>query len=303
MDAKTTLGQFIRASRGNRFTQQQLADKAGITYQYLSALEGGKENFTIGVLEAIAGVLGLSIPRLVLEAYHGPLSALPPPLVNVSHFRRAVPLPVQLTVEHLEAAMNETQRLVHLINASLTATGGQPLSHYIQKNNFSGIMSNILCDSLHRCSPYKHYSSQKYPDLVCHDVAGALIGGLEVKATSQEKKGGESHNGQSGWHLIAHYNRDEPTGEILFRHVMIADRVGHDCQNSDWAYHGSRKKKQTGSQRTETYVTTPGGTAKLRHGSIYLDPAIDYSRWPRPSGTIPTHSIFHPLRPIKPGGK
>lgn len=304
MDAKTELGKFIRASRENRFTQQQLADKAGITYQYLSAVESGKNNFTVDVLEDLAKALGLSLPRLVLEAYYGPLSSSPPPLVNASYFRHAVPLPNRLTVGHLEAAMNETQRLVHLINASLTTTGGEPLSRYIQANNFSGIVSNMLCDSLHRCSPYKHHSGQKYPDLICRDSVGTEVGGLEVKATTTEGKGGESHNGHSGWHLIAHFSRDDATGAILFRHVMIAELLSHLSATPDWKRLGSRVNPTTGSQRTETYVTTAAGTTKLRHGSIYIDPAIDYSRWRRPTGgTIPVHSIFHPMNPRKKGKK
>jgi hypothetical protein len=198
-------------------------------------------------------------------------------------------------LEHLQAAMNETQRLVHFINASLTAIGGQPLGRYIQANNFSGIVSNLLCDSLNNCSPYKHYSTQKVPDLVCHDDSGKTVGGLEVKATTREGKGGESHNGHSGWHLVAHFVVDSTTGGILFQHVMIAELNGHQHASPDWKRLGSKVNPTTGSQRTETYVTKPSGTAKLRHGSVYLNPNIDYSRWRRPAGgTIPPHSIFHP---------
>lgn len=295
MDAKVAIGRVIRASRENRFTQQELAERAGITYQYLSAVEGGKNNFTVDVLGALAGALGLTLPRIVLDAYYGPLSSAPPPLVNGAHFRRTVPLPPRLVAEHLEAAMNETQRLVHLINASLTAAGGEPLTRYIQANNFSGIVSNILCDSLHRCSPYQHHSGQKYPDLMCRDECGNEVGGVEVKATTTEGKGGESHNGHSGWHLVAHFVKADATGEIMFRHVMIAELTGHLHAAPDWKRLGSRVNPATGSQRTETYVTTPAGTAKLRHGSVYLDTAIDYSRWRRPKGgTVPDHSIFHP---------
>lgn len=294
MDAKTALGQFIRASRENRFTQQELADKAGITYQYLSGVESGKNNFTIDVLESLGKSLGFALSRLVIEAFHGPLSASPPPQVNASYFRQGVPLPPMLRPEHLQAAMNETQRLVHYINASLTTIGGRPLAGYIQANNFSGIVSNVLCDSLHNCSPYKHYSAQKYPDLMCSDDSGKEVGGLEVKATTREGKGGESHNGHTGWHLVAHFVVNQTTGGILFQHLMIAELNGHLHTNPDWKRLGSKVNPTTGSQRTETYVTTPSGTAKLRHGSVYLDPSIDYTRWQRPTGTLPTYSIFHP---------
>lgn len=296
MDAKTALGQFIRASRENRFTQQELAERAGISYQYLSGLERGENNFTVDVLESLGKALGFTLPRLVSEAFYGPLSASPPPRVNASSFRQGVPLPPTLRTEHLEAAMNETQRLVHYINASLTAIGGQPLGRYIQANNFSGIVSNLLCDSLSNSSPYKHHSAQKFPDLICSDASGKTLGGLEVKATTREGEGGESHNGHSGWHLVAHFVVDASTGGILFQHLMIAELNGHQHSTSpDWERLGSKVNPTTGSQRTETYVTTPSGTAKLRHGSVYLNPNIDYSRWKRPAGgTIPPHSILHP---------
>lgn len=296
MEAASAIGRFIRWSRENLgWTQQQLADKCGITYQYLSALENGKQNFTIGVLEALGHALGVPLPRLVLESYFGPESATPAPRSNPNYFRRSVPLPPGLTIEQLGRAMDETQRLVHLINAGLTVTGGELLSRYIQANNYSGIVSNILCDSLHRYSAYKHYSAQGFPDLMYRNKAGREVGGLEVKATTRPGKGGESHNGHSGWHLVAHFAADADTGDITFRHMMIADLNGHMQPDSDWKYQGSRVKAETGSQRTETYITTPAGTAKLRHGSVYLDPSINYLRWQRPpGGTIPTHSIFHP---------
>lgn len=294
MDAKTALGHFIRASRENRFTQQELAEQAGITYQYLSGVESGKNNFTIGVLEALGKALGFTLPRLVIEAFHGQLSPSPPPQVNASYFRPAVPLPPMLRPEHLQAAMNETQRLVHFINASLTAIGGQPLGRYIQANNFSGIVSNLLCDSLHNFSPYKHYSAQKFPDLMYNDEVGKPVEGLEVKATTKPGKGGESHNGHSGWHLVAHFVVNQDTGGILFQHLMIAELNSHQHTKPDWKRIGSKVNPKTGSQRTETHVTTASGTAKLRHGSTYLDPSIDYSKWKRPTGdTIPSHSIFY----------
>ena len=69
-------------------------------------------------------------------------------------------------------------------------------------------------------------------------------------------------------------------GDILFAHVMFAELIGHDRQNADWKYVGSKVNAETGSQRTETYTTTPAGTAKLRHGTVYLDTSlINIFRW------------------------
>jgi len=54
MDAKTTIGRAIRKLRETAdLSQEKLAENADITYQYLSAVENGKENFSIGVLESL----------------------------------------------------------------------------------------------------------------------------------------------------------------------------------------------------------------------------------------------------------
>ena len=52
------------------------------------------------------------------------------------------------------------------INSNLVASGAKPLPEYIQGNNFSGLVSNVLCDALDEHSPYKHNSHQAYPDLI-----------------------------------------------------------------------------------------------------------------------------------------
>lgn len=135
---------------------------------------------------------------------------------------------------------------------------------------------------------FKHNHHQGYPDLLCNTTHE----GLEVKATIQVGKGGESHNGHSGWHTIICFERT-PAG-IEFIHVMFASLKGHRDRSADWKYVGSRVNQDTGSRRTETYTTTGAGTTKLRDGSAFLNPSrIDYSRWrqQRP-GKAPAHSIF-----------
>ena len=56
----------IRVWREHRgFTQQQLADKAGISKPYLSQLESGKRTGTTDVVSAIAQALQLTLEDLV----------------------------------------------------------------------------------------------------------------------------------------------------------------------------------------------------------------------------------------------
>ena len=93
--------------------------------------------------------------------------------------------------------------------------------------------------------------------------------GLEVKASNKPMKGGEGHNGHSGWHMIVCFTVLD--GGIDFTQVETASLTGYECENSDWNYIGSARNSHN-SQRTETYVTTNVGTAKLRDGTVYLNP-------------------------------
>ncbi len=274
-------------------TLEQLASQARITYQYLSGVENGKENFTIGVLEKIADALRFPVSELVTAAYHEE-DALAAPRLDPRHFRAGVPLPEGLALKHLEGAADQALLVVHRINRHLISATGRPLQRFIQGNNFNGLISNILCDALDGNSLYKHNSHQKHPDLINPDANQGQGEGLEVKATIKVGKGGESHNGHGGWHLIACYQSDA-AGEVRFLHLMCASLNGHRSEAPDWKYVGSQVNVDTGSQRTETYVTTRAGTTKLRDGSVYLDPSIDFRRWKQDRGEqpIPAWSIFY----------
>ena len=295
MDAKNILGRFVRKLRGQKeLTQEQLASKTGITYQYLSGMENGRENFSIEVLESLGKALGCPLPQLVAAAY-APDASASGVLVNNDFFRPQVPLPRGMKSSHLEAAMNATQSIVARINANLLTSGAKPLPEYIQGNNFSGLVSNVLCDAIHDHSPFRHNSHQAYPDLINSSAKedGKPVG-LEVKSTSQIGKGGESHNGHSGWHLIACFVIEPRTGNIRFIHLMFAVLNGHNHPEPDWTYVGSKVNETTGSRRTETYNTTLIGTTKLRDGSVFLDPTVvNYKRWRQQRrGPVPPWSIF-----------
>jgi transcriptional regulator with XRE-family HTH domain len=277
-DVKATIGQMIRTLREEGgLSQEKAAERAGITYQYLSAIEHGKENFTIGVLESIAAAFHLSLPGFIGRAF---LDITPAPTVNKKYFVQGVPLPPLLSAMDIALSLDETHRIIRLLNTTLRSVSGRPLSAYIQGNNFSGIVSNILCDAFSRMTPYKHNHDQRYPDLMCKNIDNTNIAGLEVKSTVRPGKGGESYNGHSGWHLIACFNLDKETGDIVFIHVMLAMLNAHNDIDPDWNYLGSKVNTDTGSRRTETYITNTRGTTKLRHGTVYLDTGkVDIRRW------------------------
>jgi transcriptional regulator with XRE-family HTH domain len=295
IQAQRLIGRCIRILREERkLTLDQLATEAGITYQYLSGIENGKENFSISILENVAAALRFPLKTIVTLAFENP-TTIAAPTINQDFFRRAVPLPSGLTVEHLEAAVNQAQSIIHRINQNLRLEVGKALHEFIQGNNFSGLISNIFSDALNDNSPYKHNHDQRYPDLINKGAHHGKGEGLEVKATINIGKGGESHNGHSGWHTVTCYELDEQ-GDIRFVHVMFAKLNGHQHTQPDWKYLGSKVNEDTGSRRTETYITTLEGTTKLRDGSIYLDPSkVDYSRWRHrryAGASVPSWSIF-----------
>ncbi len=197
-----------------------------------------------------------------------------------------VPLPPSLSHAHLWRAMDYTTSMIAAINRDMCRGIGLPLCKFIQANNFSGIVSNIITNGLNQFSPYKHNHDQRYPDL-----KSAQGIGLEMKAANKAGKGGESHNGHGGWHLIACFNLDEKTGNIRFVQIEIAELVGHlEEPEGDWHYCGSKVNDQ-GSRRTETYYTTSRGTWKLRDGSVYLDMEhVNFGRWRRQGIPLPAHS-------------
>lgn len=132
MDTKSILGRFIRELREQaNLTQDQLARKTGISYQYLSSLENGRENFSVNVLESLGSALKCHVPELVAGAFAEKETA-PIPTANKNYFRPNAPLPPGLKISHLEAAMNASQRLLGVINSNLRAHGGKPLFEYIQ---------------------------------------------------------------------------------------------------------------------------------------------------------------------------
>lgn len=179
-------------------------------------------------------------------------------------FLRDVPLPEDLKPEEIFQAMRKTRELFRTIRES----AGIRLDEIIQANNFSGIVSNVFTKMLGEVSAYQPYHDQKYPDLK-HISKGI---GLEVKASNKPMKGGEGHNGHSGWHIVVCFRVLE-NGDLTFSQVEIANLIGYECECSDWQYQGSRRNSNQ-SQRTETYVTTRIGTAKLRDGSLYLNPEL-----------------------------
>ena len=176
-------------------------------------------------------------------------------------YLREVPLPENLTNDNIFRAMKDTQDFFKTIREN----AGINLESIVQSNNFSGIVSNVFTKKLSDTSIYHLNDEKAYPDLL-HESKQV---GIEIKATKKPFKGGERHNGHSGWHIIICYKIFD-SGDIEFIQIEVANLIGYEFNNSDWKYLGS-KRNENNSQRTETYITNNIGTAKLRDGTAYLN--------------------------------
>jgi hypothetical protein len=139
-----------------------------------------------GELVEIAEEAGITTSQLMMKLAFE-LDTKPVPQVQARFFRE-VPLPPGLNNKHLQMAMDWTQRVISRINRSLCFGTGFPLISFIQANNFSGIVSNVLTDSLDKVSSYKHNHDQRFPDLRnrSNDV------GLEMKASNKPARVGRA---------------------------------------------------------------------------------------------------------------
>ena len=158
---------------------------------------------------------------------------------DIRYLNRNSILPQGLSHDQLIDAMNHSGRIVTGINRYLVEEGLPPLTELIQANNFSGIVSNILTKAMDIHSDYKDNHDQRYPDLINRISADSK--GLEVKAAKKASKGGESHNGHSGWHLIASYHILD--NQLKFTCLKFADLVGFEKGEIDWKYQGSQRNE------------------------------------------------------------
>ena len=174
------------------------------------------------------------------------------------------------------------------------------MPEYIQGNNFSGLVSNILCERLTSIRPTNTIPTRLIRTSINPNQGRkAKPAGLEVKSTIQIGKGGESHNGHSGWHWWRASRLNQRQEICEFVHVMLAVLNGHTQPEPDWVYVGSKVNMPPAVAEPRHTTPTLIGTTKLRDGSVYLDPqSINFKRWRAEIGIgpVPHYSIFACLR-------
>ena len=83
-DKKKIDAKIAALRKDRKLTQEQLAEKVGITVQYLGTIEGGKANTTLNRLDKIANILSCSSNDLIF-------STTPLDTIDASMSARAFP--------------------------------------------------------------------------------------------------------------------------------------------------------------------------------------------------------------------
>ncbi len=68
-DLQVLFGDSMRAARAKAgLTLRQMAALSGLTFQYLSKIEKGEKNLTLGTMRVVAKVLGCEVSRMLRKA-------------------------------------------------------------------------------------------------------------------------------------------------------------------------------------------------------------------------------------------
>ncbi len=255
---KKALGKLIIELRTeHRLSQEKLAFEAEVDRTRLGEIERGEANPTLDTLTRIARAVGQSLGALIVQAEELASGAArrPASTVNPEYIDRSVPLSKGLTHDQLEIALNRTL-------AVLDQIGLNPEAGDIQANIYSGAVSNIATKAIAEASDFVQNKDTAHPDLYNPRLNQADPDwGLEMKATHQVGKGGESHNPGQGWFMIVVYK--VVNGQTAIVQVEIAS-----LKSEDWTIH----ERGAESKRTRTAVTKAAATQRLRENSVYLDP-------------------------------
>lgn len=74
-DVRARLGKALKECRARqRLTQEQLAERSGLSYKFIGEIERGRGNPTIATLTRLADALGINIATLFAESDHHRLS-------------------------------------------------------------------------------------------------------------------------------------------------------------------------------------------------------------------------------------
>lgn len=264
-EAKLVIGAFIRVLRKEQgWSQNTLAHRAGISYQYLSGIETGKENFSIQILQAVANALEIPVDVLVASAYDTE-GQLPATKLALKDFRTDIPLPEGLTPRHLYVAANRMQLLMYHINTSLRSVTKRSLKALVHPHGVSEIASALFANALTINSPLR-VAHMKNPYASVLEYEGTLLrSSVEVRMFFEGRTFSDSRNGRSGWYITGSFAFSDHDDVVVTR-LMCAELAGHDSLSPDWE---EKSAEVIARQARRPFQTNERGKAKLARGLIY----------------------------------
>lgn len=184
--------------------------------------------------------------------------------------------PWELRQDDFSLAMQDVYDFFGDVNEMLRGRNLQRLDDMLRPANMSGMISDMLTDSLakHSRALVNNNHHNGHPDLLSRgrypgDSAESGEHGVEVKSTLKAGGAVDTHGARDQWMCVFVYSVDNDTepvdarSPLMFREVYLAE-----VQRSDFRLNSRRS--DTG---TRTATLHKAGLKKLRPNWVYLDPA------------------------------
>lgn len=207
------------------------------------------------------------------------LTACTPHPADPNGFNPKTKLPYRLTIEHLQAAMNDFTNFIGFINLQLHAREIERLESMLMPANFSSIVGEFVSSSIPKyCSTLvKNQYHNGHPDMIPkglypNDAVQHADEGIEIKG-SRYLKGWQGHNPEDTWLMVFVFDSNRPAdaGKGIaprpFKFVMV---LGTRITKDDWLFSG---RSET-SRRTITASITKSGYEKMMANWIYKSPDL-----------------------------
>lgn len=266
------------------YTQEQLAEAAGISVDFLSLVERGINAPSFENLEKLSRALHVPVAAFfafsqLTRIRNVPVSdaeevACAPVALTPTGFNPHAQLPYGLTTDHVASAMQEFLDFLGFINPQLKSEGIRRLETMLMPANFSSLVGEFIKASIPKYCPTlaENRFHNGHPDLIPRgrfpgDAVQYAPEGIELKA-SRYAKGWQGHNPEESWLMVFVFDSNRPSDELKvvapkpFHFLKV---VGAQLTKDDWLYSGRAES----SRRTITASVTASGFAEMEANWIY----------------------------------
>lgn len=194
--------------------------------------------------------------------------------VDRSKFNNALTLPYQLRVDDFALAMADVYDFFYDVNTNLVEKGLQRLDDMIRPAALSGMLSDMITDSLAQKSRVltSNLFHNGHPDLIvrgryANDAVEAGAEGVEIKSTRKSGGAVDTHGAREQtlcvWVYDVDNDRSKPAHQrapLQIREIYIANVTKADFRSN-----------ARGELGTKTATLHADGVKVLREGWVYLD--------------------------------